>query len=489
MSNARLLYLSLAALGGFLAGLSLSEGVSLLMPFSLGLLWASTRFPLGGFVWGGVAVLVSHRWLLNLHPLDWLGIPSFLSLPISISIWLVCGFFAALLVGCWSWFVNRFDRTEIFAESFKRKIIYAIIFSIIWGLFEVLLAQWPLFWIGVGASLLPGDRVLAGLARWLGAGGLAALQLFVGWWLWQLVINLNRRNIFKRLFLIGISCLTSLHLVGWSLLQKEFSSEFISVGLWQTNIPVRDKFSKNQLIKLPNLINNALDKANQLQVNYLIAPEGTLLANQELSYPAPTKFLTGGFRWVDNSQRSSLLFFDVGESKYSKAIDKHRLVPLGEWIPDLKGLLFTGLSAVGGIQEGEPSRNLYWEGPPLAAAICYELSDGKSLTKAADNGAEWILALANLDPYPISIQREFLSIAQLRSIENARDVITVGNTGPTSLIKNSGAIEFQLQPFQEEIGLAEIHLRKNKTGYMIFGETPLVGLLIISLFCAYRLKN
>ena len=32
-----------------------------------------------GALWGAAAVLVSHRWLLALHPLDWLGVPALLS--------------------------------------------------------------------------------------------------------------------------------------------------------------------------------------------------------------------------------------------------------------------------------------------------------------------------------------------------------------------------------------------------------------------------
>ena len=42
-------------------------------------------------VWGGLAVLTSHRWLLALHPLTWMGVPAVLSLPIAIAIWGVCG--------------------------------------------------------------------------------------------------------------------------------------------------------------------------------------------------------------------------------------------------------------------------------------------------------------------------------------------------------------------------------------------------------------
>ena len=56
----------------------------------------------------------------------------------------------------------------------------------------------------------------------------------------------------------------------------------------------------------------------------------------------------------------------------------------------------------GGIESGNPSRLLDWEGPSFAGAICYELSNGKAIAKAVNQGAKWILVIANLDPYPIS---------------------------------------------------------------------------------------
>ena len=51
---------------------------------------------LGGWVWGAAAVLVSHRWLLWLHPLDWVGVPLPLSLPLCLLLW-AC----AWLGPCW----------------------------------------------------------------------------------------------------------------------------------------------------------------------------------------------------------------------------------------------------------------------------------------------------------------------------------------------------------------------------------------------------
>ena len=202
-------------------------------------------------------------------------------------------------------------------------------------------------------------------------------------------------------------------------------------------------------------------------------------AGQTLASPSPIPFLTGGFRWIDSKQRSALLVFREGETKFKEAIDKYRLVPLGESVPALFRLPFGGLSAVGGLEPGDASRLLTWSGPPVAVAICYELSDGNSLAKAVENGAQWILTLANLDPYPRSLQRQFAAISQLRSIENSRDLISVATTGPSGRVLASGEIDSVIPSFTEGTELVELHLNKSVSGYTRWKEKPLIALLIV----------
>ena len=93
-------------LGGGLAGLSLLNGEAILMWLALAFLWSISGIFFGGFLWGFIAVLVSHSWLLALHPLSWIGVSGLLSLPIAVSLWLFCGGCGGLLVGIWSLIAN-----------------------------------------------------------------------------------------------------------------------------------------------------------------------------------------------------------------------------------------------------------------------------------------------------------------------------------------------------------------------------------------------
>ena len=470
MGNDRSLVLLQGLLGGLLAGVALTVSGPWWMVPALALLWAASRSSLASAIWGAVAVLVSHRWLLALHPLMWIGVPAGLSLPIAIGIWLACALLAALLLACWSYLLNRLPLQGSFAN--------AALAAAVWGLLEVALSKSPSFWIGVGGSLLPADPPLAALSRWIGEGGLAALQLLLGWWLWRLLTMSRRESGWPGLLAGGLLSLAVLHGVGARLLQNPETiggqaelAEY-SVALWQPAIPTREKFSAQRQRDLPVRLQAALQEADAANANWLLAPEGTLPLNDSLSAPTPIPLMSGGFRWSRGRQRSAMLLVDAGGTTPLASIDKHRLVPLGEWVPSWPGI--SGLSAIGGLEAGEPSRLWRWGGPPAAVAICYEISNGAALARAVADGAEWILAAANLDPYPRLLQQQYLALAQLRSLETARPLLSTANTGPTAMIRADGQIAARLASFAPGVLMVPLQPRKGLTGYVRWGETPLL---------------
>ncbi|WP_413391489.1 apolipoprotein N-acyltransferase [Prochlorococcus marinus] len=488
MNNINSLFIKAFA-GGALAGISLSEGNYIFMLLGISLLWPASKNPWGGFCWGAMAILWSHKWLLSLHPISWVGISSNLSLPITIFIWLFCGAFGGGLVFIWSALSGFLAPGRLQFSKLENKFIYAVLLSTIWGLSEELLSRGPLFWMGVGPSLLPQDRYLAGLARWIGSGGLASIHLLVGWWIWQLSIAFQTKKKFKKFILLGFAYFSLAHLIGFILLLDSPIDSSEKVAMWQTNIPIRQKFSQQEINALPSKVNRALTDAIEMNASFLIAPEGTLPLDRSKIRDFPINFLSGGFRKINGSLRSSLLVFNPGKESFSDVLDKFRLVPLGEWIPVLPNFLKNGLSAVGGVESGNPSRLLDWEGPTFAGVICYELSNGKAIAKAVNQGAKWILVIANLDPYPLSLQRQFLSMSQLRSIETSKNLISVSNTGPTSLIKNNGRIDTLLKPNKELVQLVDLELNGKKTIYTYTSDFPMITATLVSLIVVLRLRK
>ena len=471
-----------AVAAGVLAGLALPPwGCPPLLWLALLPLWALGPGPAA--LWGAAAVLVSHRWLLWLHPLDWVGVPLPLSLPLCLLLWASLGLLAAALVGGWRLLVERLG-----AERFSSASLAAAL----WGLAEVLLAKGPLFWIGLGSAVLPGDRALAGWAQWIGAGGLAAMQLLLAWWLWRwLAAWVMQRSGVGRSAGAWLVVVLLLHTWGWQLLQWSDpvagGTSRLDLLVLQPAIPTREKFSWSQQRALLRRLAGAQLQAEQQGADLLLLPEGALALGQTLPQTAQVEVLSGGFRDVAGALRSAVLRFEPGQQLPAQAIDKHRLVPLGEWIPGSSWLSWAGLSAVGGVSFGEPSRLLMRPAGALGVAICYEIADGAALAAAARDGAGWLMASANLDPYPAQLQGQFAALAQLRAIETGRWLVSAANTGPSLLVDPSGAVRQRLA-----VGIAgtlpvQLQVRAGLTGYSRTGELPL--LLLLAATGAARIKS
>lgn len=429
-----------------------------------------------GLLWGTAAVLLSHRWLLWLHPLDWIGVPAPLSLPLCLLLWLLIGLAGGLLVGLWLALMRRLGPARLST---------ALIGAALWGLAEVALARGPLFWIGLGSASLPGDPALAGLAALGGAGLLAALQLLIGWGLWWALSAASGR---RRRLLLCLVLVLAVHLAGLAALAAiaPEAGPRERVLLLQPAIPTRRKFEAAEQLRLLRQLALA-QRAAVGVARTLVLPEGSLALGQPLPEQAPVEVLSGGFRQEGLEQRSSLLRFAPGEVLADQWLDKHRLVPLGEWVPGSGLLRWSGLSAVGGLQSGPPSRLLRRPGGPVAVAICYELSDGHALASASRGGAQWLLASANLDPYPLLLQQQFTALARLRAIETGRWLVSAANTGPSLAVDARGVVRAQLPPGRSATGVVEIHRLQAPTPYVRWGEGPLLGLLSAGL--ALRLRR
>ena len=125
------------------------------------------------------------------------------------------------------------------------------------------------------------------------------------------------------------------------------------------------------------------------------------------------------------------------------------------------------------MEAGASSRYSGTEFGPVGVAICYELSNGRALAAATAAGAEWLLTIANLDPYPEQLQRQFLALAQLRAIESGRDLLSVGNTGPTALVRADGVVQRLLPSGDEGVASADLYRRTRKPPYVqLMGQVP-----------------
>ena len=501
-----------AIAAGALAGLALPGGglpVALAMPAlwcALAVLWGllqSTQPRRLAGLWGALAVLVSHHWLLALHPLDWIGVPLPLSLPLCWLLLLLCAAAGGGLLVLWAWL----------AQALRPRLLQwpaALLLASVWGLVEVQLARGPLFWIGLGGSALPADPALAGLAAWGGAGLVATVQLLIGWGLWRAALAWRqgcRRSLGRGLpaaLPLLVVLLLAHGLGGWLLLhQPELEGPAAAtddgrierVLVLQPAIPTREKFLAPSRRRLARQLQAALQQARVSGADLLVLPEGALGLEPVLPEPATVELLSGGFRWVNDGdgalqQRSAVLRFAPGQERHGAALDKHRLVPLGESVP-LAGLVrWSGLSAVGGLEPGAPSRLLQRPAGAVGIAICYEIADGTALVQSVRDGAGWLLASANLDPYPLMLQQQFTALARLRAIEAGRWLVSVANTGPSLLIDPAGRLQQQLPAARPDWGVFVVQALQHSSGYTSVGELPLLlAVLLTFAWCRTPLSR
>jgi len=107
-------------------------------------------------------------------------------------------------------------------------------------------------------------------------------------------------------------------------------------------------------------------------------------------------------------------------------------------------------------------------------AICYEVADGTALAAATREGAGWLLASANLDPYPAQLQRQFAALAQLRAIETSRWLVSAANTGPSLAVDPAGVVQRQLPAGEAATLPVQVQPRQSLSFYGRWGELPLL---------------
>jgi len=464
-----------------MGGISISSNLWMIfMPISLSLLWSGFEKKYANFLWGFSFVLISHYWLLYLHPLTWLGFSWISSVLIANIIWLFCSFFGGALVILWGLIGNKiFFKKYIFSLTDKQIYMRVILMSLSWAFGELILSQTSFLWIGVGESLIPGDIYFAGLARYVGSPGVCSLSLLIGFWIFFIFEKWKRKLNFNNTLFIGISIIIIFHITGAYLIQPSNRSSEYPIAIWQTNIPTREKFLLNNKKTTDQLIFQQ-EKALSQNAKLLVAPEGTLTSDFVLQKPSKINTLIGGFRKEKSNIRNSLLAFKRGEKSYSHFIDKYRLVPLGEWIPRFLNLFFFNLSSLGGLESGYHSRYFEWENtPPVATVICYEITDGLKIRNAIQKGSRYILSIANLDPYPSKIFDQYLSLVKMRSIENNIDAVIASNTGPSGLIRHDGRVDILFDSKIETNQVVNVDLLEKKTFYSQYGIKPLIIIFII----------
>lgn len=118
-----------------------------------------------------------------------------------------------------------------------------------------------------------------------------------------------------------------------------------------------------------------------------------------------------------------------------------------------------------------------------APIICYESVYGEYVTGYIKNGAELLSIITN-DAWWGDTQghKQHLSYAKLRAIETRRDVVRSANTGISAFINQKGDIVQELGYEKRGSLRGEVHLNKEKTFYVTYGDYIARVAAFIALF-------
>lgn len=391
---------------------------------------------------------------------------------------LFCGFLAlfpmgiALILRCFNTQNSFFNHCCLFPSA--------------WLLMEWLrshlLTGFPWLLLGVSQT----DSPLAVLAPWIGGAGLSFVCCFLAgllWVLWQ-------KAAIKRL--IGLVFVAfALQTMPFSITNND-SSEDISVALVQGNIEQDLKWSPDYL---QNTISRYVSLSAQHSNNALIVwPESAIPLpwpmSADLLQPIAEQFAARGQTLItgvpvvkgpEQYLNAIMAFGEQGGVYY-----KHHLVPFGEYLPfkfilnwlrQLDGIFNIPMSDfVAGELKQAP---LPYKQYTFAPFICYEIAYSDSVRQALPK-ADFLLTISNdawfghsLAPY------QHLQIAQMRSLETARQQLFVGNTGITAIINQQGNIKAQLPHFTSDVLTGSIQANHRVTFWVKWGDKPIMWLSML----------
>ena len=460
------------------------------------------------FTWGvgyhGLALF----WITGIHPMTWIGVPWLASLAIAIACWILITFWGAVLV--WAWGVGMsFFKTLSIGKNFSYKNQLSgidralrILFGVaLWCALETLWSHGPLWWSAIAYTQSPHNLLLLQLGQLSGFATVTAAIIATNGILGEIILVIIARKPSRwasfRLFLIPLSFLFSLHLLGFYLYNRplnDLPSQAISIGIIQGNIPNEIKLYPQGFAKAIQGYTDGYQKLAESKVDIILTPEVALpfywedIVNDSPFYQAVLKekipVLLGAFG-RSNSDITNSLFAVNADGKLVSRFDKVKLVPLGEYIPfrSIIGGLIKRLSPLEGqFTPGNPQQIFMTPVGQAIAAICYESAFGETFRYQAFQGGEFIVTAANNAHYSHAMPAQHHAQDVMRAIETNRWLARATNTGYSSIINPQGKTIWLSQLNQYALYSGNIYRRQSETLYVQWGDwlTPSLCLIIIS---------
>lgn len=465
-----------------------------------------------GAVWGIGYHGTALSWITGLHPLTWMGIPWLGSVAIAFFAWLFITLWGALLVGCWtSLFAGVISSLSAGNQPSGIPIPLVVLTRLflgvgLWCLLENIWMLGPLWWTTLAYTQSPHNLVILHLGQLSGTSAVTSVIVGVNGLIAEVCLLMSdsatksSKSTLKYQFFYTLPAALFIcsHLLGFYLYIQplnEQASAALQVGVIQGNIPNRIKFDGDGLRRALTGYTRGYEQLADAGVDAVLTPEGALpfflrdIRSSSLVKAVEQRGVIawiGGFAERANTDTYANSLFTFGKNGLlPERYEKHKLVPLGEYIPleEFFGQFIRRLSPVTARQVPGKSEQIFATPFGIAiAGICYESAFPELFRRQAAAGGEFILTASNNDPYSAAMQMQHHAHDLMRAIETDRWAVRATNTGLSGFVNPHGKTLWISQHRTYAIHSETIYRRTTLTPYVKWGDwlTPtLLGLGII----------
>ena len=184
-----------------------------------------------------------------------------------------------------------------------------------------------------------------------------------------------------------------------------------------------------------------------------------------------TYFLFGGVGYNPAQAPLNSAFLIDPSGSIVERYDKIKLVPFGEFVPDVFWWVNRITKEAGDFAPGSRFVEFPVDGHKIGAFICYESAFPDLVREFARGGAEVLVNLSNDGYFGHTAAREqHLSLVRMRAAENRRWILRATNDGITASIDPAGRIIYRAPPYQELAGDVTYRYEANVTSYTKYGD-------------------
>jgi apolipoprotein N-acyltransferase len=420
--------------------------------------------------------LILLRWILGIHPLEWMGIPWWTSLGIALLSWTATSAFESITVGLWA--LGMVLVAKRCSPPLRVVFGVGLWLGIHWlwhqgdlafPWADLALTQTSNLWAIQGVNL-SGSAGLTGLV--VAVNGLCAESMRAKTW----------RPAAVAFVLLGLWYSYGL----WRVASFQETESPLTLGVVQGNISQQRKWAFGSLSEIIRTYTNGYKALSRQRVAAVVIPETAIPMDWDKVLSSSlgqalvqekTPLFLGAFDQRQD-QISNTLFAVDGKGVVQGKYDKDHLVPLGEQIPykPILGLLLQRLSPLKQ-QLADGASDQIFNSPlgRVAAGICYDSVFGSGIRTQVAKGARWIVVVTNDAWFGASMAAQHHGHEILRAVETDRWLVRASNTGTSGTIDPTGETVVFTPRDQYQTFVANIHPRDSRTLYVEWGDwiTPL----------------